>query len=312
MTARPRVILAGGSGFIGSALTQPLSEAGYEIVILSRHPKAATSAARFAMWDGRTLDAWAAELEGAQGVINLAGKSVNCRYTPEARTEIIRSRVDSVRVLGEAIARCAHPPKVLVQASSLAIYGNAGDRVCTEDSPHGSGFPARVCEQWESACDALVLPATRKSIMRIGLALQPGEGALRTLEKITRLFLGGTVGNGRQYMSWIHLADLLRMFLWALKHEECSGPFNVCSPTPVRNAEFMRELRRTLHRPWSPPAPAPLVRLGAWLMGTEGDLALHGFRALPERFLGQGFAFEFPDLRSALADLYAAKPAGGG
>ncbi len=310
MNVRPRVILAGGSGFLGRALTEPLHQAGYDVVVLSRHPDGAAGAARCVQWDGRSPGAWAVELEGAHGVINLTGKSVNCRYTPEARAEIIRSRVDSVRALGEAFARCAQPPRVLVQASSLAIYGNPGARVCTEDSPHGSGFSVGVCEQWEAACDALPLPATRKVILRIGLALQPGEGALRTLEKITRLFLGGTVGSGRQFMSWIHLADLKRMFLWALEREDLSGRFNATGPAPAPNAEFMRELRRALRRPWSPPVPAPLVRLGAWLMGTEGDLALHGFRAVPERFLAHGFEFGFPELRGALADLYGAGGSG--
>lgn len=304
MSERPYVILAGGSGFLGRALAEPLIHAGYDILVLSRHAAPAKEHIRFMTWDGTSLGAWATEIDGAHAVVNLTGKSVNCRYTPQARAEIVSSRVESVRVLGEALSRCTRPPKVFVQATSLAIYGNTGDRICTEDSPHGSGFSANVCEQWEAAFGALALPTTRKVLMRIGFALQRGEGALGTLEKITRLFLGGTVGTGRQFISWIHIADLNRLFMVVIERENLSGLFNATGPAPVSNAEFMRELRRALHRPWSPPVPAPLVRLGAWAMGTEGDLALHGFRGVPQTFLAQGFEFDFSDLRSALADLY--------
>ena len=204
------------------------------------------------------------------------------------------------------LPRCSQPPPVLVQASSLAIYGNSGERICTEDSPHGSGFAVNVCEEWEAALNALPLPKTRKVALRIGFASKRGEGALRTLEQITRLFLGGTVGDGRQYISWLHIGDLERMFLSAIEQEDLEGPFNATGPTPTTNAEFMAELRRALHRPWSPPVPAPLLRLGAWAMRTEADLALNGVRCLPQRFLERGFRFDFTDLRTALADVYGA------
>ncbi len=221
-----------------------------------------------------------------------------------AVSEILASRVDLVRTVGEAITRCSQPTPVLVQASSLAIYGNSRERICTEDSPHGSGFAVNVCEEWEAALNALPLPQTRKVTLRIGFALKRGEGALRTLEKITRLFLGGTVGDGRQYISWIHIADLERMFVSAIEQDDLEGPFNATGPTPTTNAEFMAELRRALHRPWSPPVPSPLLRLGAWAMRTEADLALNGVRCLPQRFLERGFRFDFTDLRAALADAY--------
>ena len=274
------------------------------MAVLSRQPAKKKGAVRFVPWDGKTLGAGASLCEGARAIVNLTGKSVNCRYTAEARTEILASRVDSVRAVGEAIARCSQPPPVLVQASSLAIYGNSDERICTEDSSHGFGFSANVCQEWEAALNALSLPHTRKVALRIGFALKRGEGALRTLEKITRLFLGGTVGNGRQYISWIHIADLDRMFISAIEQDDLNGSFNATGPTPTTNAEFMTELRRALHRPWSPPAPRPLLRLGAWAMGTEANLALHGVRCLPQRFLEHGFRFDFTELRTALADLY--------
>ncbi|CAN5496266.1 TIGR01777 family oxidoreductase [soil metagenome] len=304
MSANRRIVLAGGSGFLGRSLAQSLLCEGYEVVVLTRGASKRSGPVDFAQWDGKTAGGWASWLEEAEAVVNLTGKSVNCRYTPQARAEILDSRVDSVRALGDAIARCARPPQVFVQSGSLAIYGNAGDRICTEESPQGSGFSADVCRQWEAAFDALPLPSTRKVLLRIGFALKRGEGALRMLEGLTRCFLGGTIGSGRQYMSWIHIADLDRMFMDALKRDDLSGVFNATGPAPVPNEEFMRELRSALHRPWSPPAAAWLVRLGARALGTEGNLALHGFRSLPERFLERGFRFRFPKLDAALADLY--------
>ena len=293
-----RIILAGGSGFVGSALAPALRTKGYEPLVLGRE-------IADLQWDGKTLGDWASALDGAEAVVNLTGKNINCRHTEENRREILRSRVDSVHALGEAIAQCAVPPKVFVQASGVGYYGDTGDRVADEDSPPGADFPAEVCRQWEGAFENFELPATRKVILRLGVVLGRDGGALPMLEKITRWFLGGTVGNGRQYISWIHVADAVRMFTSAIEQPELTGVFNATSPAPVRNSEFMRELRRALHRPWSPPAPAPLARLGAWLMGTEGDLALTSSRCVPRRFLKHGFDFRFPNLRDAFADLYA-------
>lgn len=309
MSAGRRVILAGGSGFLGRSLAQCLLRDDYEVVVLTRGAQKANGAVRFLHWDGKTRGEWSSLLDGAYAVVNLTGKSVNCRYTPAARAEILSSRVDSVRVLGEAIADCAEPPQVFLQAASLAIYGNPGDKICTEDSPRGSGFSPEVCLQWEAAFDALPLPQTRKVAFRIGFALKRNEGALGTLESITRLFLGGRIGNGEQYISWIHIADLDRMFMEALEDGTLTGAFNATGPAPVTNAEFMRELRRALHRPWSPPVPARLVRIGAWAMRTEGDLALQGFRCLPQRFLERNFRFTFTSLGAALEDLYETKHA---
>lgn len=304
MNATRRVILAGGSGFLGRALCPSLVREGYQPVILSRSSRPAEGPVRFLSWDGKSIRDYQAEFDGAAAVINLTGKSVNCRYTSAARREILASRVDSVRALGDAVRQCSDPPRVWIQAGSLAIYGNAGKQICTEETAPGSGFSVDVCRQWETAFDSLRLPQTRKVLLRIGFALQPGEGALATLEKITRCFLGGTVGGGEQFISWIHIADLRRMFLKVLEDELFRGPYNATGPNPVTNEEFMRALRHTLQRPLSPPVPALLVRLGAWIMRTESDLALHGFRCLPQRFVDRGFRFEFPQLEAALTDLY--------
>ncbi len=292
-----RIILAGGSGFVGNALAPVLREKGCETLVLGREGTDLT-------WNGKTLDGWAAALEGAEAVVNLTGKNINCRHTEENRREIIRSRVDSVRVLGEAIARCAVPPKVFVQASGVGYYGDTGDRLADEESPSGNDFFAEVCRQWEGAFDALSLPATRKVILRLGAVLGREGGALPMLEKLTRWFLGGAVGSGRQFISWIHVVDIVRMFEAVIEQPELSGVFNATSPRPVTNNELMRELRRALHRPWSPPVPASLAGAGAWLMGTDGELALTSCRCVPRRFVKRAFDFQFPNLRDALAALY--------
>jgi len=292
-----RIILAGGSGFVGSALLPALRSKGFEPVVLGRR-------SADLQWDGKTLGAWAEAIDGADAVVNLTGKNISCRHTEENRREILRSRIDSVRVLGEAIARCTDPPTVFVQASGVGYYGDTGDQVADEDSAPGNDFPAEVCRLWEGAFEAANLPSTRKVILRLGVVLGRNGGALPTLEKLTRWFLGGAVGNGRQFMSWIHLADVVEMFLSAIEGPQLSGVFNATAPPPLPNREFMRELRRALHRPWSPPVPAWATRIGAGVIGTEASLALSGQRCRPKRFLESGFHFKFPELRGALADLY--------
>jgi hypothetical protein len=255
-------------------------------------------------WDGRTVGPWCDALEDATAVVNLTGKSVNCRYTQKNRLEILRSRVDSVRVLGEAISRLARPPGVLVQASSLAIYGDAGDTVCTEQSPPGDDFGAQVCVEWEATLNSLKLPATRIVALRIAFALGEGGGALGALAGLTKCCLGGAAGTGSQYISWIHVDDLSKMFLWSIERAELAGVFNATSSFPVTNREFMAELRRALGRPWSPPVPSWAVKLGSFLMRTESSLILKGRRCRAERFLQSGFEFRFPKLDQALRSLF--------
>jgi uncharacterized protein len=302
-----RIILAGGSGFVGQALAPVFLAKGCEVILLGRGAARRKDGIDHRQWDGKTIGDWANAIEEAEAIVNLTGKNINCRHTAENRREIIRSRVDSVRALGEAIAKCAIPPKAFIQASGVGYYGDTGDRVADEDAPRGTDFPAEVCRQWEGAFAALDLRATRKVVLRLGVVLGRDGGALPLLEKLTRWFLGGAVGNGRQFISWIHVADVVRMFLSAIEDQELTGVFNVTGPAPVTNSEFMRELRRALHRPWSPPVPAPFARAGAWVMGSEGDLALLSSRCDPRRFLEHGFQFQFPTLREAFANLYANK-----
>jgi len=308
--SKKKVVLAGGSGFLGRALAEEFTSAGYEVVVLTRKVKKSSGHVRQVEWDGLNVGEWARELEGAEAVVNLAGRSVDCRYTPENRREIVASRIGSVEAVGRACAACAVPPKVLIQAGSLAIYGDAGRRVCTEDAPAGQGFPVDVCLRWEHAFDSLELPATRKVLLRIGFVLGRDGGALPTLARFVKFYMGGAIGEGHQYISWLHVRDWNRLVLWCVEHAEAEGVFNATGPFPVTNAEFMCELRCALKRPWSPRVPAWLVRLGSRLMRTEADLALTGRRSIPDRLVESNFKFIYTNLESALADLAGKRAVG--
>jgi uncharacterized protein (TIGR01777 family) len=305
LMSKGRIVLAGGSGFLGRALAEEFMRAGYEPVILTRRVRKSKSRVRQVAWDGRTLGVWARELEGAAAVVNLVGRSVDCRHTSKHRREIVESRVRSVEVIGRAIRVCADPPKVFVQSASLAIYGDAGRRICDENAPAGKGFPVEVCLRWERAFHSLELPATRKILLRIGFVLGRDGGAMPLLARLVRLYLGGALGEGHQYISWLHMRDFSRLVLWCLERADAEGVFNATGPSPVTNAEFMCEMRCALRRPWSPRVPVWLVRLGALLLRTEPELALTGRRSLPERLIEKNFKFMYTNLESALADLAA-------
>ena len=295
-----RIILAGGSGFVGCGLAAGLRAKNFAVTVLTRTPRPRTDGVTEIAWDGKTVGEWAKSLDDADAVINLAGHSINCVHNAANRQLILESRINATHAITTAIRRAARPPQVLVQASAIGFYGNTGNAVCDETSPAGSGFLAETCRAWEAALDASSLPATRCVILRFGVVLGRDGGALPALVRLTKLFLGGAAGSGKQFISWIHQTDLNRIILAALENENWRGVFNAVAPQPVTNAEFMRELRRALHRPWSPPAPAFAVRLLAPLLGADASLALDGQRVLPRRLAEQGFGFQFAELRAAL------------
>ncbi len=298
-----RIVIAGGSGFIGRALAREFSARDFEVVILTRTPLDRAVGVRELVWDGKNPGAWMTALDGAEAVINLTGKSINCPHTPENVRELTASRVDSVNAIAGALRPIKSPPRVWVQASATGFYGDTGDCVCDENAPAGKNTLAEICRQWEAAFAAANVSKTRKVTLRIGFVLGRDGGALPVLGKITRWFLGGTVGRGRQYISWIHLTDLVQMFVAGVKQNHLAGSFNAVAPEALTNAEFMSELRRVHHRPWSPPAPAFAVRLGARLRGSEASLALVSQRCVPRRFLDMKFSYQFPQLRGALENL---------
>ena len=298
-----RIIIAGGSGFIGSALARKFTRRGYAVVILTRSPRARQDGVNEVAWDGRTPDAWTEQLDGAEAVINLTGKNINCPHTPQNLLALTASRVDSVNAIATAIAGCKTPPSVWIQASAIGFYGDTGDKLCAESEPKGVGALAEICGAWEAAFSAANVPETRKVTLRIGFVLGRDGGALPILCRLVKFYLGGEAGNGRQYISWIHLGDLVQMFVLTAEQPRFFGVFNAVAPDAMTNAEFMGELRKTLHRPWSPPVPEFAVRLGSRLMGSEATLMLMSSCCTPERFLASEFKFQFPNLKAALTDL---------
>lgn len=303
-----KVILAGGRGLLGGILAQELTKLGAEVVVLSRSPREET-AVREVLWNGESGGAWTAELEGAAALVNFSGRNLNCVFTLENSREILESRINAVRALGKAVAKCKQPPAVWVQCSAIGYYGSTGLGLCDEDSPPGHDFLAHVCHQWEEAFGALELEQTRRVVLRLGVVLSLKGGAYPPLARLTRRFLGGTAGSGLQGFSWVHGDDVVEAFLEAIRRSDMTGAYNVCAPEPATNAEFMRALRHSLGRPWAPPAPAFAVKLIArHLLDTDPQLILHGRGCAPTRLQVQEFTFKFPDLASALRDLAKWQP----
>jgi uncharacterized protein (TIGR01777 family) len=297
-----RIVLAGGSGFIGRALAKALLVRGYQVVVLTRTPRK-DSGFLEVEWDGAHVGEWIQHLNGAEAVVNLAGSNVNCLHTQENIDEIIESRVHSVRAIAQSLKHIKVAPRVWVQAGAVGYYGDTGDRLSDENSPAGDDTLAGVCKLWENAFNSVDAPKTRRVLLRIGFVLGRDGGALPVLSKLTKRFLGGRVGNGRQFISWIHIADLARMFVESIERENLTGTFNAVGLNPEMNRFFMSELRRVLHRPWSPPVPEFAVRLGARWMNTEPSLALTSQCCAPIRFIEAGFEYQYSKLRPALENL---------
>ena len=307
-----RVVIPGGSGQIGTLLAGTLQRAGHEVVVLSRSAQAAPW--RVVPWDGVTLGAWSREIDGSDVVINLAGRSVNCRYTARNRREILRSRIDSTRAVGAAIAACARPPRTWLQASTATIYSHRYDAPNDEESgvlgwaepnaPSTWAFSIDVARSWEVAFNEIALPLTRRVALRSAIVMSPDEGgAFAMLLRLARVGLGGRAGTGRQYVSWIHDADFAAAVLWIIEHERLAGVVNVAAPNPIPNAQFMAALRRAAGTRVGLPATSWMLELGALVMRTETELILKSRRVVPTRLLETGFGFAFPSWPGAAADL---------
>jgi uncharacterized protein (TIGR01777 family) len=298
-----KIVLAGGSGSLGRRIAADLSSRGDEVVVLTRSPRPGGPHRQVA-WDGATVGSWAGELDGA-AVVNLAGALVDRRPTPANIELLKRSRVEPTTALVAAATGLRVAPPVWIQASTLAIYGDAGDAVLDETSPPADGPPqmAGVARAWEAA--AAGAPAGRQVVVRTGIVLDRDTPALDRLTGLARWGLGGRIASGRQWASWIHIDDFLAVVRRALTDDGLSGVVHVTSPNPVRNAELMATLRTAVHRPAAPPTPAALVRLGAVLLRTDPGLALTGRRCVPARLLQSGFTFTYPTIDEALEQLLA-------
>jgi uncharacterized protein (TIGR01777 family) len=293
-----RIVIAGGSGFIGKAISKNLKALGHEVIVLGR------SAEGKAKWDSKTLGPWAELVDGSLAVINLTGETVAQKWTYQAQQKILNSRVDSTRVVGEAIQKASSPPKAWVNASAIGFYGNHPSQIFTEESPsvQDGEFLVETCKQWESAMTSFTTPNTMQSQIRIGVVLGEGGGALPVLTKLTKAFLGGAAGNGQQWMSWIHIEDLAQIFVDAAL-TPFEGVFNGTAPKPETNTDFMATMRKVLGRPWVPNAPGFAMKLAGAFGAPEPDLVLQGNRVIPARLMKAGFQFRFPELEPALIDL---------
>jgi len=303
-----RVIIAGGSGFLGRSLATDLTSKGWSVVVLARTPPRSEFPWKTLRWDARCLGEWSRALEGATGLVNLAGRSVDCIKTPDHQDEILRSRVEATRVLGLALRGLNHPPPVWVQMSTAHIYGDPPVVTCTEDSPFGLGLAPTVGKAWEEEFHRGILPTQRGVVLRtsfvIGQDRGAGAGALGRLRTLARLGLGGRVGSGMQGMSWIHEADLNRLIERALTDSRMSGAYIVSSPNPVPQHEFMKTLRRVVGIPLGLPAFNWMVRIGAPLfLRTDPELALHGRYVVSKRLEQERVEFQFPDLEPALREI---------
>ncbi len=301
-----RVVIAGGSGFLGRNLARALVRRGAEVVVLSRSKPAGLDGVHHEVWDARTVGDWARHLDGARAAVNLAGRTVDCIKTPDHCDEILRSRVESTLALGEAMRRIDCPPPVWVQMSTAHIYGDPPSLVCDEDSAFGYGLAPTVGKAWEQAFDEAKPKDTRGVVLRTSFVLGREGGAMPKLSLMARLGLGGKIAKGTQGMSWIHEDDMDRLFMRAIENESMRGVYVATAPKPVSNAKFMRTLRRAVGMPVGLPAMEWMVRLGApLLLRTDPELALYGRYCVSRRLEAEGFEFAYPDLESALNSIYS-------
>lgn len=301
-----KAVIAGGSGTIGRCLIQELKKHGYEVVVLTRG-RQVEGADRVVNWNGKDLGDWTSELEGADAVINLSGSPVSVQWNEKNRKEIRHSRVQPTEVVGKAIGQCKNPPKAWLNASATGWYGDSGVRQVTEAHEAGEGFLAEVCEAWERAVEAFATDNTRKIIVRIGVVLGKNVPAYRKFSKITKLGAGSAFGSGKQYMSWIHVDDLIQMMVWAIE-SDFSGIVNGVSPGAVSQNEFMAEFRSSFGRPPVPNVPSFMVPAVAAVAGVDPEFLLTGTNVYPTIALARGFKFQYPTLKGTLESLVNTTP----
>jgi len=297
-----RIVLAGGTGFLGRALAGYFARRQWDVLILTRAPGGPGETG----WDARTPGAWARELEGASAVINLTGRSVNCRYHARNRREILESRVDSTRVIGRAMAACKRPPGAWLNASTATIYQHTFGPAWEEDGEIAShpdahdAFSIEVARAWERELFEAPAPATRRVALRAAMVLGPGANSVfPVLRRLVRSGLGGRQGSGEQFVSWIHQTDFCRAVEWILAHEALAGPVNVCAPGPLRNREMMRTLRELMGMPFGLPASRWMLELGAIFLRTETELVLKSRRVVPGCLKNSGFSFRYETFEAA-------------
>jgi uncharacterized protein len=298
-----KVVIAGGTGFMGRALYKWLEGEGWDIVVLTRkvHPDIVY---RQILWDAKTIGAWTQELNGADALINLCGRTVDCRYNKKNRTQIYASRLQSTSVLGLALKTCPSGPKVWLNAASATIYRHAEDRPQTEENgEHGTGFSVDVCEQWEKAFFSSKTTGIRKVALRTAIVLGDKGGVMGPFKRLVNMGLGGSMGNGRQMFSWVHEDDFCAAVTFILANDNLEGPVNIAAPEPVTNMHWMAALRIRLGKSYGMPLPKWVLEIGSVIIQTETELILKSRWVLPAKLQNAGFVFSYPTVVSALDSL---------
>ncbi|MGC4100141.1 TIGR01777 family oxidoreductase [Ferruginibacter sp.] len=292
---KPKIVIAGGTGFTGKYLSEKFAALGYDTIIISRQ-------AHHVQWDKPA--AIIAALENAAMLINLAGKSVDCRYNEQNKKEIYDSRINTTQQLGEAVLQCKNPPALWINSSTATIYRHAEDRPMTESTGEiGKGFSVNVAVNWEKTFFAFQLQATRQVALRMAIVLGKGGGVVPPIKNLVRFGAGGKQGSGKQKFSWLHIDDLFGIIIFIQQHKELNGVFNTCAPNPVHNTTLMRLFRQLMKMPVGLPMPVWLLKMGAVLIKTETELVLKSRWVIPERLQQYGYQFKYPLLEDALKDI---------
>lgn len=298
-----KLIIAAGTGFLGNVLTEHFKNNFGEIVILTRGKSATNNQINYVNWDAKSFSGWEKELENADVLINLAGKSVDCRYNEKNKAEILASRIESTKILNEAILKCKNPPKHFINSSTATIYRHSEDKEMDEYSGEiGNDFSMNVAKEWEKTFYKVETPKTLKTAIRTSIVLGKNGGAFVPLKKLTQLGLGGKNGSGKQFISWIHEKDFARAVELIIE-KELSGSINVVSPKPIRNEVFMKKLQKAIGIPFGLPISKSMLELGAKIIKTETELVLKSRNVIPKRLTENGFEFEFAELDKTFKNL---------
>lgn len=298
-----KIIIAGGNGFLGKVLCQHFAETN-DVIILSRGTSGLRNGVRYENWDAKSIGPWTKVLENADVLINLVGRSVDCRYTEKNKKEILDSRIDSTTVLGEAINTCQNPPKLWMNSASATIYRHSLDKEMGEDSfEFGEGFSVGICTAWENSFFKFKFEDTRQVALRITIVLGKTGGAVKPLLTLAKLFMGGKQAGGEQFFSWVHEEDFAGMVEFIINHEELSGPINMAAIKPSRNKDVMKAIRKAVHRPFGLPMPKWMLEIGARIIRTETELITKSRNVIPKKLTDAGFRHKYGDLESALKQI---------
>lgn len=302
------LIIPGGSGFLGLYLANYMASQGWKVTILSRKAKESTNTnIAFVQWDGKKMDDWAKVFEGADAVVNMAGRTVNCRYTDKNKKQILESRIDSTRAIGKAIKIADHPPKVWINSSSATIYEDTRGGAPANNEyvgKIGDDFSMSVCKIWERELGAAQTPYTRKIALRTAIVIAKEKGgAMEYLLNLSKVGLGGTQGDGNQYVSWVHLEDFVRCISFLIDKEHINGVINCAAPNPVTNKVFMASIRQAIGRNWGLSMPEFLLEVGAVMLGTQTELILKSRKVVSLRLSEEGFVFNYPTLEKAMEEI---------